>query len=75
MAVIHSLRTTLTTYYLEKIGIKKSNDVTQDLIPHNIRRHSKNISKVLEVIDNCKNPFDNNSETEHSSTLLNIASG
>jgi hypothetical protein len=55
--------------------MNKSNDVTQDLKPQNIRRHSKNVSKVLEVIDNCKNPFDNNTETEHSSTLLNIAYG
>jgi hypothetical protein len=49
----HALRTTITTHFLESIGIIKKEDVTQDLSKTSIQNYHKNFEKIISIINKC----------------------
>lgn len=56
-AVSHSLRTSLITHMLEKLNLTKTDDVTNCLRPHIIKKNNSALTELLHQIQNNINPF------------------
>lgn len=69
----HDLRSTVTSHVLEKIGLKKNEDVKSDLQPHQITKDTQQLVRFIEHLKKNINPF--NSEELDKNFLFNISTG
>ena len=68
----HYLRTMLLTRSFEELGMSRKEDVSSNLKPHQIRKDNDALSKVIALIEDTINPFEESLDRNH---LFNIATG
>ncbi|GFY02175.1 uncharacterized protein TNCV_5100361 [Trichonephila clavipes] len=66
----HSIRATIISHGLDVCGLKKLQDVSEDLQPNRIKTYGKQIDDFIEIFENNINPFD---ESLDKDSLYNIA--
>lgn len=68
----HDLRSSIINYIYKELDLRKEQDVTADLNPHNIKHSTNQLQKFIETFDIFINPFDVAVPKEF---LMNISSG
>lgn len=68
----HCFRSTCTTHIHTESGLKKNQDTTADLEPHNIIKSNTRVQSLVDTIRKNLNPFD---PTIDKSLLYNISTG
>ena len=67
----HFIRTSIISNLFEDLGMTKKEDVSQDLKTNKMRKNSKDLCQVINMIKKTMNPFADDIDKEH---LFNIAS-
>ena len=60
------MRTKIISILFEQLGITKKDDITRDLKPNQIKKNSRNMAKIIAVIDTTINSFSENIPKEYS---------
>ena len=68
----HFIRTQLVSHLLDKLDLKRNDDVAKETHPSRIRKDHKQLMDISELLASCKNPFD---LKECSAHLINLSSG
>lgn len=68
----HDVRSTVISQVYLELGLQIHQDVSADLIPHNIRKNNKQLKKFIATFDQFINPF---SADVPKDQLVNISSG
>lgn len=68
----HDIRSTIITHVLDELGFGKSQDISAELQPHNIKKSSEQLEKFVDSFNQYINPF---SPDLSADQLFNIASG
>lgn len=68
----HCFRSTCTTHAYTEAGLKKKQDTTADLEPHNIIKSNRRVQKLIDTLKNNLNPFDPDLD---KSLLYNVSTG
>jgi hypothetical protein len=67
----HFLRTQLVSHLLDKLDLKRNDDVAKETHPSRIRKDHKQLLDISELLASCKNPFD----VDCSDHLINLSTG
>ncbi len=70
-AMNHFLRTQLVSHLLDKLDLKRNDDVAKESHPSRIRKDHKQLLDISELLASCKNPFD----VDCSDHLINLSTG
>ena len=68
----HFIRTSIVSNLFEDLGMTKKEDVSQDLKINQMRKNSKDLCQVMNMIKETINPFADDIDKKH---LFNLASG
>jgi hypothetical protein len=67
----HFLHTQLVSHLLDKLDLKRNDDVAKETHPSRIRKDHKQLLDISELLASCKNPFD----VDCSDHLINLSTG
>jgi len=63
--VYENLRSVIVGQLLELAGMKKKEDVTQELKPYRVERDNEDLQKIISGIEATLNPFEHSASSEN----------